>query len=383
MGKHLQRTASGTALYAAALAAMKQSQWKASTQRFEMDFLTRISALQKALLSGTYEQRPFFEFTLHERGKIRHIRSMHIDDRVVQRSACDNVLTPTIRPQLVYDNGASLTGKGISFTRRRLHAHLEQYVRRHGPDGFVLVLDFSKFFDNIAHAPLLRMLEPILRDDEMLDLVRRMVATFRVDVSYMSEEEAEAALWKVWDSVADERIPAELKTGRRFLAKSLGIGAQISQDFGVFYPTPLDIYCKVIMGLRYFGRYMDDVYIIHHNKRRLQLALEGLRGLAVGYGLHINERKTHIIPLRRGFTFMQVKYQVRPDGRITRRLKGDRFTRERRKLKKYRRLLDAGRMTRKDISNAYQSWRGNMRGFACRRSVQSMDALYRSLFVER
>ena len=56
--------------------------------------LRNINQTQKEMKDGTYEQKDFYEFKLHERGKTRHIKSMHISDRVVQRSVCDNVFVP-------------------------------------------------------------------------------------------------------------------------------------------------------------------------------------------------------------------------------------------------------------------------------------------------
>lgn len=101
----------------------KGTAWKESVQRYEMNLLRNINQTQKEMKDGTYEQKDFYEFKLHERGKTRHIKSMHISDRVVQRSVCDNVLVPELSKYLTYDNGASMEGKGIHFARKRLSTH--------------------------------------------------------------------------------------------------------------------------------------------------------------------------------------------------------------------------------------------------------------------
>lgn len=382
MGEYFDKVTDANSLYISYVMSKRGSSWKESVQKYRMHFLRNILHTQKELRDHTYQQKPFFEFTLNERGKTRHVRSMHIYDRVVQRSVCDFALVPALGPKLIYDNGASVKGKGISFTRGRLHAHLEKYIRRYGPDGYILVLDFSKFFDNIPHEPLLRMVDDILKDDEMSMLVRHLVDTFKVDISYLSPEDAKTAIYRVYDSVLDEQVPPEWKTGRRFMRKSLGIGSQISQIFGVFFPHVIDNFCKNFMQMKYYGRYMDDLYVIHHDKERLKALLGGISAIAQSYGLHINRRKTQITPIKRGFTFMQVKYHVERSGHVVRRVKPDRFTRERRKLKSYRRLMDRQKMKAKDICNAYMSWRGNMRQFKCRRSIRNMDSIYARHFMD-
>ena len=151
MPAYYDRMLDANNLYTAFLRAKQGSSWKASVQKFEAGILRNINILIKTLKNKSYEQKPFFEFTLRERGKIRHIRSIHISDRVVQRCLCDNILVPTISPKLIYDNGASVKNKGISFSRNRLTTHLTRYIRKHGTDGYILLIDFSKFFDNINH----------------------------------------------------------------------------------------------------------------------------------------------------------------------------------------------------------------------------------------
>ena len=76
-------------LYASYRASIKGVGWKASTQRYKSSALAHIAKTQEELLTGKYRSRGFYEFDLVERGKPRHIRSVHISERVVQRCLCD------------------------------------------------------------------------------------------------------------------------------------------------------------------------------------------------------------------------------------------------------------------------------------------------------
>ena len=78
---------------------------------------------------------------------------------------------------------------------------------------------------------------------------------------------------------------------------------------------------------------------------------------------------------------MKVRYSYTETGHIVRRLTAEAFTRERRRLKTYRRLLDAGRVTRRDVANFYQSFRGAAKRFDSHRSLRNLDRLYNELFV--
>ena len=70
--------------------------WKASTQRYKASALANINKTQDQLLAGTFRSKGFYEFDLVERGKPRHIRSVHISERVVQRCLCDYALVPML-----------------------------------------------------------------------------------------------------------------------------------------------------------------------------------------------------------------------------------------------------------------------------------------------
>ena len=150
----------GNALYDAYKRAKQGSDWKPQVQKFEMTYLLELAAMQKQLENMEYKFRPSTEFVLNERGKTRVIRGEQIEDRIVKHALCDEVLNPAVRNFLIYDNGASLVGKGIAFTRNRLLTHLRRYYAKHGSnDGYILLIDFSKYYDNIRHDVLLELFE--------------------------------------------------------------------------------------------------------------------------------------------------------------------------------------------------------------------------------
>ncbi len=361
----------------------KGSIWKESVQKYEINLLRNTYYLRKEIRDGTYQQKDFFEFVLNERGKTRYIKSMHISDRVVQRSLCDNILIPKLRQYLIYDNGASLKNKGVDFTRKRLECHLHKFYRtHHSNDGYILLIDYSKFFDNIRHDILFEFLETKFQSKEFLDFVKKLISSFSIDVSYLSDKEYESCLHTLFNSLEYMKLDRKNLNKEKMMDKSLGIGSQISQIFGIFFPTKIDNYCKIVKGMKYYGRYMDDAYIIHESKDVLKELLKEIDSLSQELGLFINYKKTQIVKLSHGFTFLKTKYNLTATGKIIKRMSPKSITKERQRLKKYKHLLLEGKMTYDDIASAYRSWRGNAMHFFSYRSIKNLDQLYNQLFID-
>ena len=159
-------------LYKASKCCYRNVGWKASTQLYKANATYNIYKTYQKLHNGTFKSDGFYEFPLNERGKIRQIKSVTIRERVVQRCLCDFSLTPMLQRQLVYDNGASTKGKGQSFTVRRLVKRLAHYYNaNHTNKGYILLYDFSKFFESIEHALLKRILNKTYNNDKLKKLM--------------------------------------------------------------------------------------------------------------------------------------------------------------------------------------------------------------------
>jgi hypothetical protein len=164
--------------------------------------------------------------------------------------------------------------------------------------------------------------------------------------------------------------------------KSLGLGSQVSQISAIFYPNRLDHYIKEVLRVKYYGRYMDDLYLIHESKEYLQRGLAAIEKICDTMGIIINKKKTRIVKLKDGIKFLKGIYSLAEKGKIICRANSDSRKRMRRKLNKFKKLLDTGKMVHTDIYTAYQSWRGSYkRRFNAFYTIKRMDSLYNRLFI--
>jgi hypothetical protein len=122
------------------------------------------------------------------------------------------------------------------------------------------------------------------------------------------------------------------------------------------------------------------MYLIHADKAYLQHCLEEIKTFCAALKLTVHERKTRIVKLSEGVSFLKGKYALLESGKILRLPGKDSARRMRRRLKKFKTLVDAGKMGWDDLRCAYQSWRGTFRKrFNAGYCIRRMDALYNSL----
>ena len=327
-------------LYNAFSKCKKGVMWKSSTKKYRANLLRNTHELYAQLKDATYRSKGFYEFDIIERGKHRHIRSVHISERVVQRTLCDESIIPLLERSLIYDNGASVKDKGVDFAIRRLEIQLHRHYRKYGNEGYILQYDFKSYFDNINHEEVFKILKNIYTDKKLLGLSMMFI--------------------------------------KNFGNKGLGLGSQVSQIMAIAVPNKVDHYIKEQLGIKGYGRYMDDGYLIHHSKEYLKYCLVEMRKMLNELGIKLNEKKTQIVKLSHGFTFLKTKFNLLKSGKVLRRptRKGIRIMR--RKLKKLKKKGLGYEVARISMN----SWLGHVQRCSSYKTRQNMKKLFNQLYID-
>lgn len=345
-----------------------------------MNFLRYIFEIQEDLLNRTLKNGPTQEFTLHERGRIRPITSIQIRDRIVRHTLCDEVILPEIKKHIIYDNCASIKGRGIGLQRKRFEIHLHKYYQEYGNDGWILFGDFSKFYDNIIHEIAKRELLKLF-DDEFIDwLLTLIFEGFKIDVSYMSDEEYASCMDDTFNKLEYRKVPKKLLTGEKWMEKSVNIGDQISQAIGIYYPYRIDNYVKYVRSQKYYGRYMDDWYIMNPSKDELEDLLVNICKITEEYGIHINKKKTRIVKISSTYKFLQIKYTLTDSGKVIKRINPKSVTAMRRKLKKLASKVTNGEADYDNVENMFRGWMGAHYKLLSKEQRKNLIQLYKDLF---
>ena len=324
--------------------ARKNVNWKASVQRYGVNVLKNTYEASCKLREGKNISKGFIEFDLCERGKKRHITSVHISERVVQKSVCDYGIVPVMEKSLIFDNGASQKGKGTDFARDRLKRHLQQYYRKYGAEGYILLGDCHDFFGSIDHSIVRDNMAAAITDKKLVGLAMNFITPFD---------------------------------------RGLGLGSQVCQINAVYYQNKIDHCIKEVWRKKWYARYMDDFYVICRTKEEAKELLDYFIKAYAEYGITLNLRKTQIVKLTHGFVWLQDRMYLLPTGRIIDKPGRAAIVRNRRKLKKIAERVEKGEITFDGVRSFYNSHKGYLSHKNAYYTRRNMDILFNELLIRR
>jgi len=296
----------------------KASKDKTSTQIWMSNLTVNARKEQKKLANGTWKSPGFNSFSIKERGKWRDIQSAHISEKGIQNTFANNCFIPIIKPHLIHDNGASLKGKGTDFSLKRFAEHLEYHIQKHGLNGGIFFFDFSSYFANILH-------EPLLTEAGKLIMQKRMCEMY---------EQISCAFGKI----------------------GLGLGSQVSQISALFYPNSVDHLIKDQLGVNGYGRHMDDGYIICDSIERLKEIAGIFKEKCKELGIKMNPKKCRIIKITKQFIFLKTRFFITESGKIVRRIGRETARKERHRLRCFKNFVKMGVMTYQEAFLNFHSW---------------------------
>lgn len=328
-------------LYNSCKVSLKGKGKKKNAIRFNVMALENLCVMKRQLIDHTYKIGAYSEFIVSE-PKRRVVKSGTFRDKVLQHCLCDYVLLPRLREIFILDNYAGQTGKGTLFGLDRLSENLLSFYEEHGCEGYILKCDITKFFYSIDH-------------EAMKKCVRQ----------YFDDEDIQ------W--VCDLFIDSTEGCG-------LPLGNQCSQVFALMFLNGFDHFITEELGCEYYGRYMDDFYLLSDDKEHLKDCLVKIKAYLAGLSLTLND-KTEIVPMRKGIRFLGFHSYLTEDGKVIRKLTGDNKRQIKKRLRKNAKLVVAGKMTREKFDEKYASWKNHASHGNCYKLICGMDEFVETLFA--
>ena len=267
---------------------------KRKIQIFDNFYSCNIVQIKEILIKKKYIPKRYHIFLIHE-PKIRIIMSQDIDDKIINHLVAKYFLIDLFDKTLSNKNCATRVGKGTHYALRLFKKDYNYYLNKY-KKFYILKLDISKYFYNLDHQIIMRLIERKIKDKNVLYIIKAILDSTNED--YINEEitklkhnERIKILQKNLnekDKIKKLKEVDKIPTYEK--GKGVCIGNMVSQIVATFYLDEVDKYIQNTLNIKAYGRYMDDFYCMSESKEYLKYCLIKIKEVLAKYGLELNDK---------------------------------------------------------------------------------------------
>jgi RNA-directed DNA polymerase len=231
---------------------------------FELNLEEELIQLKEELESGRYAISSSIAFVVDKPVK-REIFAANFRDRFVHHLIIQK-MNAVFEKHFIYDSYACRKAKGTHFGIGRVDGFIRKCSKNYTQDCYVLKLDIKGFFMHINKAILFTKIETLFTakyngaDKQLyLNLCKTILFNEPVNNAIIKGNLSN------WDNLPKDKSLFAAKNGY-----GLPIGNVTSQVFANVYMSALDHFVKHQLGVKYYGRYVDDFVLVHTNKAYLK-----------------------------------------------------------------------------------------------------------------
>ena len=243
--------------------------------------LEEISTLLRAGKVPKVEYHSFYVYV----PKARKVIFIDYWSKVVQRAIYD-VLNPKICRTFIEHTYACVKGRGQLAAMEQLYTWMRE-TRTSGSEWYYYKFDVAKFFYRIDHEILMDICRKKIDDPRTVDLLGYYINNDAVPFGMPLDANQL--------TITEEQMLYDL---------GIPIGGGLSHMLGNMYLDPLDQFCKRVLGIKRYIRYMDAIIILDNDKERLKEYGRRMTQF-LEERLHLNfNNKTALRPVRVGCEFV-------------------------------------------------------------------------------
>jgi hypothetical protein len=248
-------------LFKAYFEARKNKRYKDSQIAFEWKLEEHIFELYREIVSKTYTPGASICFIIDEPVK-REIFAASFRDRVVHHFIY-NIISPIAESLFLHDVYSCRKGKGTLFGILQAYQKMQSITQNFQEEAFVMKLDISGYFMNMDKQLLFDKVKKLIETHELYLPIQSNLLIHLVRQNIFYDPTIKCRFQsprKAWNG-----LPADKSLFTTPEHCGLPIGNLTSQLYGNLYLNDFDHYVKKELGIKYYGRYVDDFYLFHRD----------------------------------------------------------------------------------------------------------------------
>lgn len=268
----------------------------ASAIVYEMNYESNLIALRDRINTRTYQPGKSICFVV-TRPRYREVFAASFEDRIVH-----HYIGLRLEPlfELVFSPRTfnCRKGKGQLYGVKMLEADIKEASNNYTTDCYIMKLDLQGFFMSIDKSMLARMIDKFIVKYYQGSDIDDLRYLCQIVVLHCPERNCERhSPREMW-----EHLPANKSLFTNGEGKGVAIGNLFAQLFANFLLNILDWYIEEL-GIKYHGRYVDDFYCIHADKKVLLSAVPKIRVKLAELVLSLNPKKFYFQHYTKGVEF--------------------------------------------------------------------------------
>ena len=288
-------------LYKAYFEARKNKRNTAEQLKFEANYEHYLHELYEQIISKTYKVKPCKAFVI-EKPVYREVFAPQFIDRVVHHFIV-LYINPQVEQVLIEDCYSCRKNKGTLYGIERAKKKMRSVTQNYAKEAYILKLDISGYFMNMNTTILYNQIQKLQLventacssfEKEVLHyLINEVIFTNPI---HQCQINGNKELWKF--------IPNTKSLFHSPHGCGLPIGNLTSQIFGNIYLNDFDHWVKTDLGIKYYGRYVDDMYFMHNDKDFLKQCILKVQEKMQTYGMLIHPKKIYLQHYTKGLEFL-------------------------------------------------------------------------------
>lgn len=272
-----------------------------SAMEFEMNMSYNLYTLYSDLVNDRYEIGKSNVFIVTVPVK-REVFAADFRDRIVHHLVINRILPTLEKKCFIDDSYACRVGKGTLYGIKRLKEKMEKASKELKGEIYIAKFDLQGFFMSINKNILFTRLDKFIKENVIWENNSEYEFYRDIIKKIIYNCPQKNCIKKSSDSSWDD-LPKDKSLFNCDDFHGLPIGNLSSQIFANFYLSSFDnLMTKRFNG--YYGRYVDDFYIIHNNKEELLKIIPKLREyLFDKYEVRLHKKKIYIQYLKKGTKF--------------------------------------------------------------------------------
>ena len=310
-----------------------QSSEERNKAKFKYYLPFNLYSLKEELNGGLFKPSPLkLEIIMYPKKRTVQVPSLR--DKIVQHAICDYYLKDALSKPMIKETSACLENKGSIYAINVLKNQLHSYYRQYGNKFYVLKCDIKSYFASIPHKRVNELIDRYVDDVSIKILMRKFI-----------------------DLMPDN--------------KGLALGLMQSQLLANIYLSDLDHKCKELLRAKFYGRYMDDFYIISHDKENLIKCWDYINNYVKGIGLSLNP-KTNIYDSR--VDFLGFTFHLTDTGKVILRLEKSKRKSKHRHINFMLKQIENGELSIEKFNVKHNGWKVHASHGNCYKLVYKWDS---------